>query len=345
MAERPTRTIAVTSNRYDLTLEEAILAAVEDMDIELRAGACATGDDIIALAQNADAVLISSREPMTRSILERLTRCKVVMRQSVGIDNIDLDAATDQGIVISHVPDYCTAEVADHALALILALNRRIVEFDQDLRRGAWVEHRHLTHRILRGPIPPLREQTLGLVGLGRIGSAAAARAQPFGLTILAADPYLTPAQIRERGAEPVTIDDLLQRSDIVSLHCPLTAETRGLIGARELGLMKSHAILVNTARGPIVDLDAITIALQNRQIAAAGLDVVTIEPLPSDSPLYQLDNVILTPHSAYYSERATKLVRSESVTETLRVLRGQRPRTVANPEVLNRVTLAPYNS
>lgn len=344
MAEKPIRTIAVTSNRYDLSLEADLFDAVEDFRIELRTGVCHTEDDIIALAADADAVVISSREPMTRRIIEHLSRCKVVTRQAVGIDKIDLEAATEHGIVVTHVPDYCTAEVADHALALILTLNRRILEFDQDLRKGAWIEHRHLMHLILRGPIPPLREQTLGLVGLGRIGSAAAARAKPFGMTILASDPYLDPAEIRARGAEPVTLDELLDRSDIVSLHCPLTSETRGLIGTRELSLMKSTAILVNTARGPIVDLDAITEALERRAIAGAGLDVVTIEPLPDDSPLYRLDNVILTPHAAYYSERAAQLVRSESVNETLRVLRGMQPRTVANPAVLSRVQLAPYN-
>jgi D-3-phosphoglycerate dehydrogenase len=343
MAEKQVYTIAVTSNRYDLEWEAGELAALEDMLIELRTGVCPTEDDLIALARDADAVLISSREPITRRIVENLPRCKVITRHAVGIDHIDLDAAADHGIVVTHVPDYCTAEVADHTMALILALNRRIVAFDQDLRRGAWIEHRHLMDRMLRGPIPPLREQTLGLVGIGRIGSAVAERARPFGLTIVAADPYGEPAVIRERGAEPVTLDELLMRADIVSLHCYLTPETRGLIGEREFGLMKPTALLVNTARGPIVDISAVTRALQERRIAGAALDVVDPEPLPADSPLYQFDNVILTPHAAYYSERSIELVRAEALKETLRVLRGQRPRTIANPAVLQRVELAPF--
>lgn len=342
MAEKRVYTIAVTSNRYDLEWEARELAALDDMEVELRTGVCRTEDDLIALARDADAVLISSREPITRRVVENLPRCKVITRHAVGIDQIDLDAAAEHGIVVSHVPDYCTTEVADHAMALILALNRRIVAFDQDLRRGAWVEHRHHMDRILRGPIPPLREQTLGLVGIGRIGSAVAARARPFGLTIIAADPYVEPAAVRERGAEPVTLDELLPRADIVSLHCCLSAETRGLIGERELGLMKSTALLVNTARGPIVDIPAVTKALQERRIAGAALDVVDPEPLPTDSPLYRLDNVILTPHAAYYSERSIELVRAEALKERLRVLRGRRPRTVANPAVLARVDLAP---
>jgi D-3-phosphoglycerate dehydrogenase len=343
MTVKPTYTIAVTTNRYELDWEAEELAAIDDMDIELRTGLCATEDELIALAAVADAVMISSREPITRRIVERLPRCRVITRYAVGIDHIDLDAAAEHGIVVSHVPDYCTAEVADHTLALILALNRRVTQLDRNLRRGAWNEHAHLTSRILRGPIPPLRELTLGLVGIGRIGSAVAERARPFGLTLLAADPYLGPGEIRARGAEPVALDDLLTRSDIVSLHCPLTAETRGLIGERELEMMKSGAVLVNTARGPIVDVAAVTAALERCAIAGAALDVVDPEPLPADSLLYRLENVILTPHAAYYSERSVEVVRHEALKETLRVLRGRRPRTVANPKVLERVTLAPY--
>jgi D-3-phosphoglycerate dehydrogenase len=343
MAEKPRYTIAVTTNRYELDWEAATLAALDDMEVELRTGICTNEDEFIALAADADALMISSREPITRRIVEQLKRCKVIVRYAVGIDHIDLEAAAEHGIVVSHVPDYCTAEVADHTLALLLALNRRLVQFDQDLRRGAWVKHAHLTTRILRGPVPPLREQTLGLVGIGRIGSAVAERARPFGMSIIAADPYVAPEEIRARGAEPVPLDELLARADIVSLHCPLTTETRGMIGERAFGLMKASALLVNTARGPIVDIPAVVDALQRGAIAGAALDVVDPEPLPADSPLYWMENVMLTPHAAYYSERSVEVVRQETLRETLRVLRGQRPRTVANPKVLERVQLAPY--
>jgi D-3-phosphoglycerate dehydrogenase / 2-oxoglutarate reductase len=210
------------------------------------------------------------------------------------------------------------------------------------LREGAWVEHGPATRRILRGPIQPLREQTLGIVGFGRIGQAVVARAKPFNLTILAADPYIDPEVMVAAGVEPAPLQELLRRSDIVTLHVPLTLETRGLIDAAALALMKPTAVLVNTARGPIIDLPALARALQEGKLAGAALDVVDPEPLPADSPYYQMLNVILTPHSAYYSERSVDVVRRETLLEALQVLRGKRPRTVANPAVLHKVTLEP---
>jgi D-3-phosphoglycerate dehydrogenase len=342
MGEKPRVTMVITTNRYELDWEEKFLSSLDDFSVELRAGVCHSEDDLIALAHDADALLVSSREPITRRVIEALPRCRVISRYAVGIDHIDLDAAAEHGIVVTHVPDYCTAEVADHALALILALNRRIVELDTALRQGAWIKHAYHTRRILRGPIPPLRELTLGLVGLGRIGRAVAERARPFGVRLLATDPYIEPAVFQEYGVTPVSLDELLQQADIVSLHCPLTPETRGLIGERALGLMKPAAVLVNTARGPIVDIPALVTALQECRIAGAALDVADPEPLPETSPLYRLPNVILTPHAAYYSERSVEVVRRETLFEVLRVLRGQLPRTVANPAVLSRVRLAP---
>lgn len=338
----PHATIVVTSNRYGFEVEDEVLREVKDLDIELRARVCTTEEEVIAAGYDADAMLVSTREAITRRVLEALPRTKVISRYGVGLDNVDLDAAADLGIVVTHYPGYCTAEVADHTLALMLALNRRIVEMDRDLKAGAWVKSRHFTTGILRGMIQPLREQTLGIVGFGRIGRAVAERAKPFGLTVLTADPYVDAALVRVAGVEPVSLDDLLARADIVSLNCPLSPETRGLIGRDELDQMKSTAVLVNTARGPLVDLAALASALEAGGIAGAALDVVDPEPLPLESPLYQLPNLILTPHAAYYSERSVHTVRVETLREALAVLRGQRPRTVANPRVLERVNLAP---
>jgi D-3-phosphoglycerate dehydrogenase len=335
-------TIVVTSDRYDFELERAMLREATDLAVDLRAAVCRTEDEIIAAGQDADALLVSTREAVTRRVLEHLPRVKVISRYGVGLDNVDLDAAADQGIVVTHYPGYCTNEVADHALALILALNRRIVELDRDVHAGAWARHQHKMSDLLRGPIPPLRELTLGLVGFGRIGRAVAERARGFGLTLLAADPYIDAAIIAAEGAQPATLAELLSRSDIVSLHSPLTPETRGIIGDAELRQMKPSAVLVNTARGPLIQLDALATALQDGTIAGAALDVVDPEPLPLDSPLMTLPNVILTPHAAYYSERSAHTVRVETLNEALAVLRGQRPRTIANPRVLDRVELTP---
>jgi D-3-phosphoglycerate dehydrogenase len=347
MASTGAFNVIVTSDRYGnetwgLELEQELARQVTDIDVTLLSRASTSEDELIQAGHDADALLVSTREAVTRRVLENIPRVKVISRYGVGLDNVDLDAASDAGIVVTHYPGYCTAEVADHASAMILALNRRIVEQDRALREGAWLEHGPATRRILRGPIQPLREQTLGIVGFGRIGQAVAARAKPFGVAIIAADPYIDPEIIRAAGAEPVTLEDLLRRADIVTVHTPLTPETRVMIDAAALALMRPNAVLINTARGPIVDVPALAQALVNGDIAGAALDVVDPEPLPGDSPFYGLSNVILTPHSAYYSERSVDVVRRETLLEALQVLRGRRPRTVANPAVLEKVSLAP---
>lgn len=337
---RPPFILVSTSDRYDFAWERDQLAGIPDFAFELRPGAPTSDAEMIEIAKDADALLVSSREPVSRTVIEQLERCKVVGRYAVGLDHIDLDAAAEHGIVVTHYPMYCTAEVADHALASILALNRRLVQFDRDLRAGAWVEHAHHMSRMLRGPIPPLREATIGIVGIGRIGSAVGARLAPFGCRILATDPYLNDDEIRARGAEPMAFDDVLAASDIITLHCPLTHETRALIDSRALALMKSSAFLVNTARGPIVDLDALEAALATKQLAGAALDVVYPEPLPLASRFYSFENVILTPHAAYYSERSVQVIREETLAAVTDVLRGRLPKVVANPAVLDRVSL-----
>ena len=331
-----------TSDRYDHEWEREALSAIDGFAFDLRSAMPQTPEEMIIAAQGADAILLSSREPMTKEIMQAIPTCKVIARYAVGLDNIDLNAAADLGIVVTHYPMYCTNEVADHALALLLALNRRVVQLDRDLHAGIWVRETHHMDRMLRGPIPALRESTIGVVGVGRIGSAVIERLRPFGATILAADPHVDPAEIVRAGARPVSLEALMSTSDIVTLHCPLTAETHGMIDARALGLMKPGALLVNTARGPIVDLAALVAALESGRIGGAALDVVYPEPLPLESPLYGLSNVILTPHSAYYSERSVEVIRHETLRAAVDVLQGMLPKVVANPTVLERVTLRP---
>lgn len=342
MSDSPFR-LVYTSDRYDLGYEVDALSSLSDLDIELVTGLVSGPDDLVALARDADALVVSSREAVPRVAIEQLDKCQVIVRMSVGIDHVDLDAATDHGIVISHCPDYCTDEVADHAMALIMALNRRIVEVNEDLHKGAWVDRSYHTQKILRGPVPPLRELTLGIVGLGRIGQSVARRAAPFGLRLIATDPYVDPAVAASLGVELVLLDELAAQADIITLHCPLTPETRGMIDSAFFDKVKPTTVLVNTARGPIVDMDDIAAALADGRLAAAGLDVVDPEPLPSSSPLYSLPNVILTPHDAYYSERSRVQVRVDTLNAALSVLRGMYPRTVANPGVIEKLDLRPW--
>ncbi|MBA2278480.1 MAG: C-terminal binding protein [Chloroflexia bacterium] len=336
----------ITSDRYgdadaDYTLERSALARFPDLTVELVGHQARAEDELIAAAAGADVLLVSTREAINARVLSAIPSVKVISRYGVGLDNIDLDAATANGIVVTHYPGYCTSEVADHAFALILALNRRIVELDRDLHDGAWADHQATTTAILRGPVRPLGEMTLGIVGFGRIGQSVAQRARPFGLDIIASDPYLPPESFAALGVEGMELDALLGRADIITVHCPLTPETRGLIDAQQLAHVKPDAVIVNTARGPIIDLLALVDALTSGRLAGAALDVVDPEPLPLDHPLYTLPNVILTPHAAYYSERSVETVRIETLAEALTVLAGRSPRTVANPLVLDRVNRA----
>jgi len=338
-------TVVVTSDRYGsetsgMELESGLLSGFPDLDITLRGEPAESEDDLIRIGQDADALLVSTREAVTRRVLENIPNVKVISRYGVGLDNVDLDAAADVGIVVTHYPGYCTSEVADHAMALLLAVNRRIVEMDRDLHTDAWTKFGSATGSILRGPIPPLRQSTLGIVGFGRIGQAVADRARAFGLTLLVADPYVSPDVVEANGGELMSLDELLPQVDLLTLHAPLTPETRGLINAERLAAMKPDASIINTARGPIIDLDALAVHLEKNQGARAALDVVYPEPLASDHALYQMPNVIHTPHAAYYSEQSVITVRTETFNEAMAVLQGTLPRTVANMAVLDKVSL-----
>jgi len=340
-------TVVITSDRYGtdssgMERERALLERFPDLNVDLRGEPASSEEALIAIGHYADALLVSTREAITRRVCESIPQVEVISRYGVGLDNVDLDAAADNGIVVTHYPQYCTNEVADHAMSFLLALNRRIAELNPDLHDGAWSSYGPATTQILRGRVPALRELTLGIVGFGRIGQAVARRAAPFGLRIVANDPYASEDLIRNGGAMPVTLDALLEEADLVTIHAPLTPETRGLIGKAQLDRMKPDAAIVNTARGPIIDLDALADHLAAQPSFRAALDVVHPEPLPEDSPLYRLPNVLLSPHSAYYSERSVETVRNETFLAALAVLRGFLPPTVANPEVLKRVSLAP---
>ena len=284
-------------------------------------------DDVIGRARDADALIISST-PVTRGVMSALEGLKVVVRTGVGYDVIDVPAATDLGVIVVNVPDIWVREVANHALALLLAWNRKIITLDKNVHAGKW-----------GGGVPgawtgSLHGETVGIVGLGNIGSAFARRVAAFETKLIAHDPYVEDSRFRALGVERVSLEALAERSDYVSVHTLLNAETRHLIGEAFFKRMKPTAILINTSRGPVVDELALTKALKDKRLAGAALDVWEREPVAADNPLLGMDNVIATPHAAYFSSPAVAEVPRRCGEEVARVLTGQRPINVVNPEV-----------
>ena len=267
---------------------------------------------------------------MTARVIENLHRCKIIARYGIGVDNVDLAAATQAQILVTNVPDYCIDEVSDHALALLLALARRIVGANGAVKAGAWDVVAHAGIRRLRG-------QTLGLIGFGRIAKALASKVQALGMKVLVYDPYLEPVAIAHHGAEAGSLDRILADADAISIHVPLSEETHNLIGERELARMKPTAFLINTSRGGIVDEGALAIALKESRLGGAALDVLAVEPPPHDHPLRQAPNIILTPHLAFYSRESVIELQTKAAQEVARALRGEPPRSPVNREVLNR--------
>lgn len=331
--------IVATNPGMDWAIEEAAVAAAGDAEFVVIP--CATEDDLIAAGREADGIL-AGNEVYSRRVISSYKRVKVISKPAVGYDQIDTEAATDCGIVVTHVPDYCTDEVSDHAMALILALHRRVTWLDAAIKAGKWGQgvsyggNRPLASHAgeVPGPQRQLRGQTLGIVGFGRIGQRVAEKARGFGLRVIAADPFLSADAGEPYGVTMTDLDSLLAESDFVTIHCLLNGGTKGLIGAAQLARMKPTAYLVNTARGPIIDIAALVPVLQGGQIAGAALDVTDPEPLGTDHPLLGLPNVILTPHSAYYSDRSREEVRRRGIEHAVAVLRGERPAFVANPAV-----------
>jgi D-3-phosphoglycerate dehydrogenase / 2-oxoglutarate reductase len=291
-------------------------------------------DEIIERARDADALIVSS-SPMTRRVMSALKQLKVVVRTGVGYDVIDVPAATDLGIVAVNIPDIWTREVANHALGLLLAWNRRIPTLSTEVKAGVWQSQPP-------GPVGALHGETVGIVGFGNIGRAFARRVAALETHVIAYDPYVDDAQFAVLGVERVpSLGELVARSDYVSVHTLLNAETRHLIDEAFLRQMKPTACLINTSRGPVVDEQAIIRALQERWIAGAALDVQEHEPPAPDNALLRLDNVILTPHAAYYSTAAVAKVPQRCGEEVARALSGQRPLHVVNPEVYAVLTQA----
>ena len=283
-------------------------------------------DELIRSTRDADALVIAA-SPITRGVMSALEGLKTVVRTGVGYDVIDVPAATELGVIVVNIPDIWVREVANHALGLLLAWNRKIITLDRQVRSGAWK---------LGGPgsTGALHGETAGIVGLGNIGSALARRLAAFEMRIIAHDPYVDDAHFAKLGVERVSLEALAERSDYISVHTLLNDETRHLIGEAFFRRMKPTAILINTSRGPVVDEGALIRALQDKRLAGAAIDVFEQEPVAADNSLLGMDNVIVTPHAAYFSTAAVAQVPRRCGEEIARVLSGQRPLNVVNPEI-----------
>jgi phosphoglycerate dehydrogenase-like enzyme len=297
---------------------------------------CQMEDPALAeYASRADAFVFSGG--FSKELLEQAPRCRIIARDGLGYDNVDIAAATERGVWVTIIPDALVDDVADHAMMLLIAADRKLVALDRATRTGQW---RPTQMAFYADPPRKLRGATLGIVGLGRIGRAVAERARGFGLQMLAADPVVSRDVADSIGVQLVPLDDLLRGSDFVSIHVPLSPATRGLVGERELRLMKASSLLINTSRGPVCDEAAVIRALREGWIRGAGLDVFEVEPVSPDNPLLTMDNVVLTPHIASASDVSNRDRRTEAAGEVLRVLAGGRPResAVVNRELFARM-------
>jgi D-3-phosphoglycerate dehydrogenase / 2-oxoglutarate reductase len=283
-------------------------------------------EEFLAQAEDCDALLNTYAGPITAEVMARMGKCRIIARYGIGVDTIDLDAATRAGIIVTNNPTYCIEEVAEHTMALLLACARKVAVYDRLVRDGRW--------ELPPGkPMFRLSGQTLGLIGFGNIARQVAVRAAAFGMRVLFADPFVQDAQFDIPGKK-MALHDLLGESDFVSLHPPLIPETRKLINDDALSHMKSTAFLINCSRGPIVDTDALVRALDAKKIAGCVLDTTDPEPLPDPHPLRGRDNVIITPHVAWYSEQALVGLQSGAPNEVRRVLSGEWPVNVVNRAV-----------
>ena len=296
-----------------------VLSAI-GADIQLAAEP--TPDAIMKLAKDADGVLVTYAK-ITADMIRQMTKCRIISRFGIGVDNVDIPVATEKGIVVTKVPDYCIDEVSDHAMALLLSAVRKIPMGTEQVHAGTWKMPNFV-------PIHRLRGSVLGLAGFGRIPQLVAPKAQAFGMKVIAFDPYLPKEVFTKAGVEQVDFPTLLKRSDYISVHSPLTPETKGLFNADAFKQMKKGAYIVNTARGPVIDEQALAAAIDSGHIAGAGLDVMTNEP-PVNSPLIGKKNVIITPHTSFYSDESLVELQTKAAQEVANVLTGKAARNPVN--------------
>ena len=321
----------LADSRYEIEREALDPIGAEIVEVPAKDEA----EFIVAVKSEADALIARGR-PITRNILESLEKCVAVGLGSVGADTVDVDAATDCGIVVTNVPDVFIDEVADHTMMMFLAAHRRLLLMHRMTQEGRWAEGR--PHHA---DIPRLWGQTIGLVSFGNVAKAVAHRCHPFGLRVLAYDPYVSELEMTHTNVEPVTsLFELLERSDFVSMHAPLNAQTTHMLSDAHFGRMKKTALFINNGRGPTVDEEALIRALESGEIAGAALDVFEVEPVSTNNPLLRMDNVICTPHIASATARMAPETRRRLGRELATVLQGMWPRSAVNPAVLPKTAL-----
>ena len=316
--------VAVTDSVFP-NLDPARMV-LEKIDADLLLAKGTKPEAILQVAKDADA-LLTTYAKVTAEMIPQLSRCRIISRFGIGVDNVDIPSATKKGIVVTRVPDYCLDEVSDHAMALLLALARKIPFSNARTHGGTW-EMKAVV------PIHRLRGKVLGLVAFGQIPQLVAPKAQAFGMRVVAYDPYISSEILSRANVERVEFEELLKTSDYISIHTPLFPHTRYLFSAEVFSRMKPSAYLINTARGPIVDEFALAAALDGKQIAGAALDVMENEP-PTGSPLLGRENVIITPHTSFYSEESLVDLQIKASEEVVRVLSGMPARNPVNPEVM----------
>ena len=317
--------IVITDYQYE-SIQPQIDVVAAFPDAELVALQCRTEEDVITLAGDAD-VLLNQYAPMNERVISQLKNCKAIIRYGIGVDTVDLDAAAKHGIWVCNVPDYGVDETSNQTIAMILAMARKLPVIHADVRRGNW-------GLSCGKPMHRFAGSTLGFVGLGRIATAVLKKLQPFSLKMIAYDPYLNPAKAEELGVELVSFEELLRRSDYVTIHCPATAQNRHMFNDAAFALMKPTAYLINCARGAIVDTNALIAALQTGKIAGAALDVIEKEPIEKDNPLLEMDNVIIASHFGGYSEEAIVSLQTKAAQEAVNILAGNRPFNPVNAPV-----------
>jgi D-3-phosphoglycerate dehydrogenase len=288
------------------TLEEELIEEVKDVDI------------LIAISANTQ---------ITRKIIEAGENLKAIIRYGAGVDKIDIVSATEKGIMVVNIPDYCISEVSDHTIALILSLVRRIPHFVSLVKKGDWLSTTLTTYR--------LKDKTLGIIGFGKIGKEVARKMHSFGLKIIVYDPFINNDIAEKFNGKKVSLEKLLKESDIVTLHCPLTKETKHLINKETLRIMKKNCYLINTSRGGLVDESALYYALRDGWIACAAMDVLENEPPDQSNPLLEMENVIITPHIAWSSPEAIRQLEFSAVEEIIRIIKGDAPNNIVNKQVL----------